>query len=882
MKTRLALSTLCLFCSGVFAIAAGEALVAHWDFNEGKGDVLHDRSGHNNHGKIHGAKWVKCGDGHALRFDGTDDHVNCGTDPSLDIRGPISLEAWVLPEGVPKGEPGILGKQFSSYLLTYYRRGKCYWYICEGANNCNAGLSAGSWSHIVGTYNGTTMTLYVNGTKVARRRSTHEAINAGKHLAIGCVIGAPTADDPAYITTSYFKGTIDEVRIYTRALSENEVRNHYERMLPTRTVEAFAELAPVREGVRHRARDYALTVGDHGAMQIDIGRDAYLFESSFSYPGKQIGFNHLSVKPVRNEAGWRAEVTKSKGGIQVAARGRHYSLLREMLPRAHRIEIRDTLSNLTDAPVGILISNSVIAAQVFRNSLFVGTPENPTAFLGQPSSRLGILAEDNVARIQFESMGFANQSGFELKHFALDARKSYTLEWAIYPFREDADYFTFVNRVREDWNANFTIAGPFQFINGRGSLVGNPALLRACLKRKTLKVIALGPWLDYYTGQDLNRAQTRQVLQKAVRTFREVDPTIKCVGEIETDWVSLRPEQIPGFEKLPAHKGGRTTQAHLTPAQMTIIEKSSIPWKDSLTIKRSGRVSVELYTCYGRPFSAINVYPRAGNYQHDFMMDQVRFIMEEIGMDGYYVDDFNQTWRSSYSGWDGTTVDIDPATGQIKEKYVNCGLAGIRTRKGICEYGVSRGSVLVANTAAAVSETQSFPVNRFLELPFGRTFDPLLLKDGEKPPFMTTLCRGHLASPISLGLGLHRLSSDPKNYARAFIKGIIVLLRNGIVYYHHDPDIPETGPGAGEYGPINHMFPITPVRLFAGGIEGRERTITCVSGTYTWNHDGPPRVFLFDEVGRETKHNIKPVNVKGGWKVPVKLRDWQQIAVIEE
>ena len=39
-----------------FAEPAKDGLVAHWDFNEGKGDILHDRSGNGNDGKIHGAK----------------------------------------------------------------------------------------------------------------------------------------------------------------------------------------------------------------------------------------------------------------------------------------------------------------------------------------------------------------------------------------------------------------------------------------------------------------------------------------------------------------------------------------------------------------------------------------------------------------------------------------------------------------------------------------------------------------------------------------------------------------------------------------------------------------------------------------------------------
>jgi hypothetical protein len=39
-------------------------------------------------------------------------------------------------------------------------------------------------------------------------------------------------------------------------------------------------------------------------------------------------------------------------------------------------------------------------------------------------------------------------------------------------------------------------------------------------------------------------------------------------------------------------------------------------------------------------------------------------------------------------------------------------------------------------------------------------------------------------------------------------------------------------PGSGEYGPINHMFPLTPIALHKGWIAAKERTMTAIHGTY--------------------------------------------------
>ena len=861
--------------------AAEDGLVAHWDFDEGKGDILHDRSGNKNHGRIRGAKWVKVGDGFALRFDGMDDYVDCGKRPGLDLRRAVSLEAWVMPEAIPQGEVGVVGQSFSSYLITYWHNARCYWYICEGGHNCNANLPPGVWSHLVGTFDAASLKLYINGALVGTRKSKHRTIEAGKHFAIGCILQKPGGAQPA-ASGSYFKGMIDEVRVYNRALAPMEVRTHYRRLVRTRKVGASVDFSPLTEGTELRGENFLLRLGNHGRMQVDIGTDAYVLDSSFSYPGKRIGTNRLSEKAAGNEAGWQPKMeAKEEDAAQITAQGRHYSVKRSIRLQGHRVAIEDTMTNLTQSPVGVIIRNQVTLPKVPGESFLAGKSENPLILLGEEESRLGLLIEDLIGRQQFEPIGFSNLAGFEMAHFALGAGESYTFKWAIYPLGKDADYFTFINRIREDWKTNFMIDGPFQFLHARRAPTKDPAALKAHVKRKKLKIIAMGPWLDYWSGQDLNRAQTKKWLKQGVRNIKQIDQDIRCLGEIETDWVALRPEQIPGFDKLPVHKGGRSTTAILTPEQVKVIEQANLPWTDSFVRRRNGMIMIELFQVRGHPFGSINVYPRLGNYQYRFMMEQARFLLEEVGMDGLYIDDFNQARRYSYERWDGVTVDIDPATGKIARKYTDRGLVGADVRKNICDYVLARGGSVVTNTCAAAPEMQALPIFRFLELPLG-TFSVYTVKDGEKPPFLGSISRAHLASPIGLGVGFYKPGIKAKDYARGLMKGLITYLRHGLLYYHYDPSIPETGEGSGEYGPINHMFPITPVRLFEGGIEGKERTITCVSGTYTWPREQPPRVLLFDSVGREKAHGFKTEKTDAGWKIVIQLADWQEIAVIEE
>ena len=201
-----------------------DGLVAHWAFDEGKGDVLHDRSGNKNNGKIHGAKWVKNGAGWALKFDGKDDYVDCGAGPSLDLRKAMSIDLWIHPEGLPasRREPGIAGRGYGSPFLTYgvpsagdSGSPRAYWYISGGGGFSRVdGVYPGSWHHIVGTFDGKRCNLYRDGWLLGGKE-IHKKISPGGNFLIG------KNSCPTY--GGFFRGLIGDVRVYNRALSAEEV-----------------------------------------------------------------------------------------------------------------------------------------------------------------------------------------------------------------------------------------------------------------------------------------------------------------------------------------------------------------------------------------------------------------------------------------------------------------------------------------------------------------------------------------------------------------------------------------------------------------------------------------------------------------------------------
>lgn len=220
------------------AAAPEPGLLAWYPCDEGAGEVLHDRSGNGHDGVIEGCAWGSYGDRASLVFDGRDDRVVLGDDAALNPTAAISLSLWVLPEAVPAGEAGIVGKDYGSYVLTLYTDGRCWWYIGGGGNNVSADLPLGQWHHVVATFDGEMLRLYVDGRESAAR-SKLNTVPVGRQLLMGTSTGAEQ-----YTKGAHFRGQLHDVRLYDRALSAEEVRRQYRTGHVTGRVEVKAHPMP--------------------------------------------------------------------------------------------------------------------------------------------------------------------------------------------------------------------------------------------------------------------------------------------------------------------------------------------------------------------------------------------------------------------------------------------------------------------------------------------------------------------------------------------------------------------------------------------------------------------------------------------------------------
>lgn len=212
-----------LWLAAVAPLAPAEdGLVAWYPCDEGQGEVVHDQSGNGLHGSLAGCVWERYGDGYCLRFDGVDDQVDFGDPAAFRVGQAVTVEAWLKPEGVPSGEPGIVGKQYASYVLTYYADGRCWWYVGGGGSNVNAAVAAGAWHHVVGTFAGGLLRLYVDGREAGSRKLTIATVPPAPGFFFGTSTG-----EAEFTRGAHYRGLLDEVRVFSRALTAEEVAKRH-------------------------------------------------------------------------------------------------------------------------------------------------------------------------------------------------------------------------------------------------------------------------------------------------------------------------------------------------------------------------------------------------------------------------------------------------------------------------------------------------------------------------------------------------------------------------------------------------------------------------------------------------------------------------------
>jgi hypothetical protein len=229
------LATSADFTFTTLAAGAGDpSLIAYLKLDEGTGTTTADSSGNANTGTLmNGAAWTAGTSGQAVALDGVDDYVRIPHAAALDAY-PLSVAVW-FKTTTTTGIRGLINKyvasSFNGYQIFINNGSLCAWYMKDAANyvydgtSCTlstAGANDGQWHHAMLVVDALGGRLFLDGVQKNSRAWTGlaGAATTTQEIDLGSYAG------------SYLPATVDEFRIYNRALSTTEVTQLYTSTRP--------------------------------------------------------------------------------------------------------------------------------------------------------------------------------------------------------------------------------------------------------------------------------------------------------------------------------------------------------------------------------------------------------------------------------------------------------------------------------------------------------------------------------------------------------------------------------------------------------------------------------------------------------------------------
>jgi hypothetical protein len=214
-------------------------LIGWWQMEDFNGTLVLDSSDQGNHGifyggnngTLNGPTWTTSTSkiGAALSFDGTDDYVSIPDSPSLSPTSAITISAWVILNATGTNWQPISfkeGPEGRAWWLGFFpgNPARIHWSnggLSTWDLSCDIPSALNTWRHIVATYQsgGIGRKIFVDGTLICSDTATGNLLDTSGNVYIGGGGWQP------------INGAIDEVRIYNRALSAEEIGAIYNQGL---------------------------------------------------------------------------------------------------------------------------------------------------------------------------------------------------------------------------------------------------------------------------------------------------------------------------------------------------------------------------------------------------------------------------------------------------------------------------------------------------------------------------------------------------------------------------------------------------------------------------------------------------------------------------
>ncbi|MCK9222829.1 MAG: DUF4981 domain-containing protein [Limnochordia bacterium] len=233
--------------------------------------------------------------------------------PTLNITGEgLTLEAWVKPEGAPEHDHVLIAKGDTQFALKYtanyvgQNRSVIEFFIYDqrGPEWIAAVVNTpadwfGNWHHVVGTFDGQKLQLYIDG-KLQAERTTDGKITPNAY---------PVGIGRDMQTDRRFRGLIDDVRIYNRALTQEEIQDTKRTCDESTVLWLDFETLHVEDSAKKHFFAYGGDWGDHP-------NDGNFCANGLVFPDRRVQPELDEVKKVYQNIGVKA-VDLLKGQVEI-------------------------------------------------------------------------------------------------------------------------------------------------------------------------------------------------------------------------------------------------------------------------------------------------------------------------------------------------------------------------------------------------------------------------------------------------------------------------------------------------------------------------------------------------------------------------------------
>ena len=569
---------------------------------------------------------------------------------------------------------------------------------------------------------------------------------------------------------------------------------------------------------------YSAGLSRTGGVNVKLNGSIYNLTSEFS-----------TLKPGWAVFGGSGDGKVKVNGMQGELIARDFKVIRTVEKLADRIVVRDKISNLTNRDLPVMYKHSVKVAGV-RKAWVCGYPKmgkklqsrepaHPAALAVHGKGGIGLAAGDDISQVHSKWFSFDNIIGMTNEHLVLTPKRTLEVVLEVYPL-ERADYWLFINRIRNAWDVNFAIPGPGGFFSTRTT--ESAEFLKKRMDSCGYNIAVLSVPFDYgklgakggMARHGTKYAQTDvSFWDKTVAKLKEIKPGIKV---------------LPYFHCFISNgKGDREKYA------------------DEMLIDASGKHADYrggLYPLY---------VPYAGS-KFATAQDELLELRFKHNADGIYWDEMEYSkLLFSYSDkyWDNVSGEINTKTHKLKRKISSVPLLTESWRVKTAEKLIKRGNgLLIGNGSPFTKKMRKVRTVRFVET-----------------ASISNLTRSLLYTPISLGDHL-----TVRNSIDAY-RDMLKALDYGCLYYFYKHT-------AGDYPTLtSKMYPTTPIALGKGYIIGKERILVNTSGIYGWGDNSEFTVHIFDRTGKEDKKYKAPIVEKAGKRyVEIRIPEGYSAAIIRK